>query len=451
MTLINAVNNAQAALQKAEKDLKDKEDAYNNCLKDVARICKEAAQLKLAIDSCNHAWGRIQEVTKAITGSSANPQNSNPKGTASAEAIAKATQEAGKAREALNKGDYAGAEQHARNADNLRMEADKTKGLEEGLGRLRDSETSLEKKLEDAKKNHAGNYDQVQKDIDKLKADVKEMENAIAKNDLTTAGRIHAASTKEAGQLSKAIDKAIIDADIAKKRQEDYVRRNTPKPQPKLGKPINPDDQQLKFFARTLVLEKLYRDEAIRRANGRECDCTVKALGLANKSNNAAGEIIGNLGVSIAFAPMEVFPGFSLATRLGIGTAKALGSALYGGQDFPEELAKNLFGIIGGEIFPNLTGSDFAGNRLNELANGGLGEIMKNDGVRAISWAGKTTLDLCGGVEVQGKTTLLFNPNTGWVTMIIKIDDCDNLVVVKYKVNADGTPVNNTISVTTIK
>jgi hypothetical protein len=124
---------------------------------------------------------------------------------------------------------------------------------------------------------------------------------------------------------------------------------------------------------------------------------------------------------------------------------------LYGGQDFPEELAKNLFGIIGGEIFPNLTGSDFAGNRLNELANGGLGEIMKNDGVRAISWAGKTTLDLCGGVEVQGKTTLLFNPNTGWVTMIIKIDDCDNLVVVKYKVNADGTPVNNTISVTTIK
>jgi hypothetical protein len=272
MTLINAVNNAQAALQKAEKDLKDKEDAYNNCLKDVARICKEAAQLKLAIDSCNHAWGRIQEVTKAITGSSANPQNGNPKGTASAEAIAKATQEAGKAREALNKGDYGGAEQHARNADNLRMEADKTKGLEEGLGKLRDSETSLEKKLEDAKKNHAGNYDQVQKDIDKLKADVKEMENAIAKNDLTTAGRIYAGSTKEAGQLSKAIDKAIIDADIAKKRQEDYVRRNTPKPQPKLGKPINPDDQQLKFFARTLVLEKLYRDEAIRRANGRECD-----------------------------------------------------------------------------------------------------------------------------------------------------------------------------------
>lgn len=35
---------------------------------------------------------------------------------------------------------------------------------------------------------------------------------------------------------------------------------------------------------------------------------------------------------------------------------------------------------------------------------------------------------------------MLFNPNTGWVTMLIKIDNCP-LVVIKYKVNEDGVPI----------
>ncbi|HQV07405.1 MAG TPA: hypothetical protein PKW62_11615, partial [Chitinophagaceae bacterium] len=55
-------------------------------------------------------------------------------------------------------------------------------------------------------------------------------------------------------------------------------------------------------------------------------------------------------------------------------------------------------------------------------------------------WEGETTLRNCG--KVKGKTTTLFNANTGWVTMLIKIEGCP-LVVVKYKVNKDGVPLSN--------
>ncbi|MBT8272429.1 MAG: hypothetical protein KJO77_01395, partial [Bacteroidia bacterium] len=78
----------------------------------------------------------------------------------------------------------------------------------------------------------------------------------------------------------------------------------------------------------------------------------------------------------------------------------------------------------------------FTGDRINDLAGKGLEEILKAEGVRAISWEGKTKI--CGE-EVSGKVTMLTNPNTGWVTILIKIDDCP-LVVIKYKVNKDGVP-----------
>lgn len=63
---------------------------------------------------------------------------------------------------------------------------------------------------------------------------------------------------------------------------------------------------------------------------------------------------------------------------------------------------------------------------------------MKAEGIRSTQWEGETTLRECG--KVKGKTTMLFNPNTGWVTLLIKIDNCP-LIVIKYKVNKDGVPI----------
>ena len=89
------------------------------------------------------------------------------------------------------------------------------------------------------------------------------------------------------------------------------------------------------------------------------------------------------------------------------------------------------------EIFPKLVGNQFVGNRVNDLAGKTLEEILEAEGVRTISWEGKVDMDDCG--EVEGKTTMLINPNTGWVTILIKIEGCP-LVVIKYMVNDDGVP-----------
>ena len=104
--------------------------------------------------------------------------------------------------------------------------------------------------------------------------------------------------------------------------------------------------------------------------------------------------------------------------------------------------------MIGGEIFPKLVGNDFTGNRLNDLAGKGLEEILKAEGVRTISWAGSTKTRDCG--EIKGKTTMLVNPNTGWVTVLIKVEGCP-LVVVKYKMNKDGIRIKGTVSIQTVK
>ena len=171
------------------------------------------------------------------------------------------------------------------------------------------------------------------------------------------------------------------------------------------------------------------------------------AVALANNTNSIIRDLIGRLGVGVIFAPLEALPGVSLGVRLGLGAAKALASALFGGQNISEEMAKNLLNVIGGEIFPKLVGNEFTGNRLNDLAGKGLEAILEAEGVRAISWEGSTRLRECG--EVKGKTTLLVNPNTGWVTILIKIDNCP-LIVIKYRINDDGVAVGKA-SVTEVK
>ena len=449
ISLVNAVNTAQAAVAKATEDLKQKQDAYNKCIENQKRICRETEELRLKLDSCGSVTKHITEVAKGISGSPANPQNGNRTGTKSATANGNAQDELNQANDALNNGDYSGADQHATNADNASKAADKTKELEDGFQQLMSSISQLEKQLAKAKADHSGDYSGIQNQIDILKTTLKALATAIANNDPDLAGKISRGVAELIKQINTSTQQAIAKADAEKKRREEYARKNTPKPKPILGVPVNPDNSQLKMFARTMVLEQLYRQELLRKAG--DCDCKVKALGLANKSNNAAAEAIGNIGVGVAFAPLEAFPGFSLATRLGIGVAKSIGSALFGGKNITEEMARNLFNVIGGEIFPELVGSELVGNRLNELASGGLEAILSNSGARMISWGGEVTLEMCKGINVKGTTTLFFNPKTGWVTMIIKIDGCDDLTVVKYQVNGDGTPFQNTTSVTTVK
>lgn len=279
--------------------------------------------------------------------------------------------------------------------------------------------------------------------------DLKNEAEATAASAAATKAQLDAANA-EKNKQEEALKKAQAAADKlqadrekqleeerAKKRkqqEEEEAKRNTPTPQPRLTKPINPQDKQLKLFALGM-LRGLFRDMQIEKG---PCDCETKAIALANNTNSAPGDVLGGLAIGIAFAPIEALPGLSLGAKLGIGALKALGSAIYGGENFTEELGKNLFNVIGGEIFPKLLGDEFTGNRMNELASGGLDALLEAEGVRLNSWEGETELRDCG--KIKGKTTMLFNPNTGWVTMLIKVDNCP-LVVIKYKVNADGVPI----------
>ena len=283
----------------------------------------------------------------------------------------------------------------------------------------------------------------------------KDLEDEAAANDsdaAKTAGEIEAGNDKKE-QLERGKAKAQADADKLraerekqleeeraarqKKIDEDNARRSTPRPEKVLEKPVEASTQQIKL-ASVSLFHWLYKLGLTKYT--KKCDCRMKAIVLANNTNTAATEVLFNMAMGVVFAPIEALPGLSFAAKLGIGAIKAIGSSMYGGQEFTDELAKNLFNVIGGEIFPKLLGSEVAGNSANTFAGKGLDAILEEEGIRATSWEGETEIRGCG--KVKGKTTMLFNPNTGWVTMMIKIDGCP-LVVVKYKVGDGGVPLSN--------
>ncbi|MGB1308675.1 MAG: hypothetical protein ACPG6B_07175 [Oceanihabitans sp.] len=235
-------------------------------------------------------------------------------------------------------------------------------------------------------------------------------------------------------QLAKDIEEA-----RKRKREQNKEKPKTPtvkrdaKPEPILDEPVNPTNKQLKFASKSMI-RGLYIDSYI--DNG-PCHCTTKALAFSNNTNSAAANIIASFAITVAFAPLEAVS-MPLIWRVGIGAAKSIANSVYGGEKITDELAKNLLDVIGGEIFPNLVGNTFVGNRVNDLAKGSLNEILEAEGVRVIKWEGETKTRNCG--TIKGKSTMLVNPNTGWVVLVIKIENCP-LVVVKYKVNKDGISV----------
>lgn len=269
--------------------------------------------------------------------------------------------------------------------------------------------------------------DEIKNSEDKIKA-LKEQER-----------RAYAEAERIRRQRAQELENARNRKREAEARKREAEKRKAAKPEPYLDEPVDPSDDQLKLQAQAFIFKTLYMEYLVSKG---PCDCVTKAMAFANNTNSIVSDLIGRIAVGVAFAPLEAFPGVSLAGRLGIGAVKALAGALFGGQSFSEELTKNLFNAIGGEIFPKLTGNGFTGDRLNDLAGKGLEEILEAEGVRAISWEGKTKLRNCG--EVSGKTTMLINPKTGWVTIMIKIDDCP-LIVIKYKVNKDGVPISKPI------
>jgi uncharacterized protein with PIN domain len=297
-------------------------------------------------------------------------------------------------------------------------------------------------KILQSKKNKEKSYGDAvnsdQDDINDVEDDIQNAEDKIKALEEQQRKAYQEAARKRQ-QRAKEIENARQRRREAEKQKKDAARKKKIKPAPYLDEPVDPSNDQLKYQAQGFIFKRLYLKYLLAKG---PCDCITKAMAFANNTNSIVSDLIGRIAVGVAFAPLEAFPGVKLGGRLCIGAVKAIASSLVGGQDLSEELTKNLFNAIGGEIFPKLVGNDFLGDKLNNLAGKGLEKILEAEGVRAFGWEGKTTLRNCG--EVSGKTTMLINPNTGWVTILIKIDNCP-LIVIKYKVNEYGVPISKPI------
>ncbi|CAL2102762.1 putative Chromosome partition protein Smc [Tenacibaculum sp. 190130A14a] len=279
--------------------------------------------------------------------------------------------------------------------------------------------------------------DQNQREIDRIR---REKENAERRQkELEEKQRI---ATEEAEKLRERRKK---EAEEARKREESSSTSSSgsgtrnPKPKEILKEPIEVPDKVLMFRAQSHVFRELYTDYYINKG---PCHCITKAIAYGNNSYSMASKIIGGIGVGVAFAPLEAFPGTSLATRLGIGALKSIANAVFAGEKITDEIAKNLLDVMGGEIFPKLMGNQFAGNRMNDIAKKGLNAVLEAEGVRVIKKEGTVSTRKCG--KVKGKSTMLFNPNTGWVSIMIKIENCP-LLVIKYKVDKNGIPTTKPV------
>lgn len=230
-------------------------------------------------------------------------------------------------------------------------------------------------------------------------------------------------------------------ADAQREKEErarQALEKKKVKAQPYLPEPVDPNDDMLKFHAQS-VFKRLYLDFLI--AHG-PCDCKTMAVALANNTNTIMSELIGRIGVAVFFCPYGSFSRRFAGRAPGNWRRESHCQLHLRGQKLSDELIKNLFDVIGGELFPKLVGNNFTGNRINDLAGKDIEEILEAEGVRSIQWEGKTTLRECG--EVSGTVTMMINPNTGWVVIMIKIPNCP-LIVIKYKVNDDGVAISDPI------
>ncbi|TNE50266.1 MAG: hypothetical protein EP343_08915 [Deltaproteobacteria bacterium] len=218
-----------------------------------------------------------------------------------------------------------------------------------------------------------------------------------------------------------------------KKKRAQEILENA-KPKKILDEPVEATDDQIKMQAKG-VFKNLYYDATIQRCR---CNCVEKALALSHNTNSVVSDVLGQLALDIAFAPLEALE-FGLAAKIGLGMAKAIGKSLYG-ADISDELTEMLFSNIGGELFPTILQSDFAGTRTEQLVTAGtmkVKDLLEKEQLRTATWEGQTSTERCK--TIKGKTFMLVNVNTGWAVFLIQVDGC-SVVMVKYRIKDDGVP-----------
>lgn len=208
--------------------------------------------------------------------------------------------------------------------------------------------------------------------------------------------------------------------------------------------PLAISETKLKFAAQQ-VFRHLYYGKL-------DCSCEAKALAAANNTNSVVTDILGSLAVDVIFAGADAFPGLGTSSKLALAATKALAQHIWGNKSLPTELAKNLLSVMGAEIFNNLlNGGELTEQAAQQLASGGLASLLESEGVTMSQWEGETELRKREWGKVKVKTTMLYNPKTRWVVLFVKVDNCP-MVVVKYKMNEDGsTPNLDTARVQTVR
>ncbi|MEZ4957762.1 MAG: hypothetical protein R2825_29665 [Saprospiraceae bacterium] len=220
--LISAVQRAEAAFAAAERELENAQTAYNDCLRQQDRRCQELAKMQAARDSCDRISSKMCPIGDQLEG------YHGEVGSGSHQAADEACEELGDAEDALRRGRWRDAEQHAEKAGELADLAESRLATEECVNRLRGQVEALRSELAAAKNSQPGDYSEAESEINELENLLNEAEDGMRQGDYSFAELNCNWWPKIPGQIRKTIRKnrsaAYRNALQAAKDQEQAMR-----------------------------------------------------------------------------------------------------------------------------------------------------------------------------------------------------------------------------------
>lgn len=220
--LISAVQRAEAALAAAERELENARTAYNDCLRQQDRQCQELAKMRAAKDSCDRISSKMCPIGDQLEG------YHGEVGSGSHQAVEEACEELSDAEDALRRGRWQDAEQHAEKAGEWADLAESRLATEECINRLRGQVEALRSELAAAKSSQPGDYSEAENEINELENLLNEAEDGMRQGDYSFAELNCTWWPKIPGQIRKTIRKnrsaAYRNALQAAKDQEQAMR-----------------------------------------------------------------------------------------------------------------------------------------------------------------------------------------------------------------------------------
>lgn len=164
---------------------------------------------------------------------------------------------------------------------------------------------------------------------------------------------------------------------------------------------------------------------------------------LAKIAQDAAATVFSdmtfNLGIGVIKAPIDALSPGSLVGKV----AQKITSHLLGAiaaDDLSDYAIKSVTTEITGVMFPKLLGDDDLAGNANKYVGKGMDKMLQDEGVQTYQFKneGKIWSKCSGWINCQGDTTMMYNPHTHYVVVLVTADCCPGILLIKYKVDKNG-------------